>query len=182
MRLGLALRAFWRAMFDPRVAERVALALDGTDPVTPNSVTFSPVIAEQKPAEPVKPKSLQSDAVTLLAALQRDARLVDLIHEDLDQYGDDQVGAAARPCLKQCRQTLDRLLVIKPLVEAAEGQSIPVDAAASSARVRWVGESAGATEGKVVHAGWQASQVQLPAWSGSEGDAMVIAPTQVQAS
>lgn len=179
MRLGLALRAFWQAMFDRQIAERVALALDGADPELSSA---SEAILEEQPKVPARSTSAQSDAIALLAALQRDARLVDLIHEDLDQYSDDQVGAAARPCLKQCRQTLGRLLVIKPLVEAAEGESIPVDAAASSARVRWVGESSGATQGKVVHAGWRASQVQLPVWSGSESDAMVIAPTQVQAS
>lgn len=182
MRLGLALRAFWKAMFDPQVAERVALALDGAELPLSGSASALPPVAEQKTAEPVAVKSQQSDAVTLLAALQRDARLVDLIQEDLDQYADDQVGAAARPCLKQCRQTLDRLLAIKPLVDASEGQSIPVGASVSSARLRWVGESSGASQGKVVHPGWKATKLELPAWSGSAEDAMVVAPTQVQAS
>ena len=44
----------------------------------------------------------------MLATLQREARLVDLIHEDLSQYSDAQVGAAARPCLQQCGGVLDR--------------------------------------------------------------------------
>lgn len=181
MRLGLALRAFWQAMFDREVAERVALALDGVDLASSSSAKSVPAAVEQTPAKPVRETPAQSDAIALLGALQRDGRLVDLIHENLDQYGDDQVGAAARPCLKQCRQTLDRLLAIKPLVDAENGGVIPVETDASSARLRWVGEASGASQGKVVHGGWVATQVQLPAWSGGPEDAMVIAPTQVEA-
>ncbi|MAP09181.1 MAG: hypothetical protein CMM00_10370 [Rhodopirellula sp.] len=183
MRLGLALRAFWKAMFDRQVAERVALALDGVDLTPGSSAQSTPAAVEQAvaTAKPVRQEPVQSDAIALLGALQRDGRLVDLIHENLDQYGDDQVGAAARPCLKQCRQTLDRLLAIKPLADAENGGVTPVEASASSARLRWVGESSGASQGKVVHSGWVATQVQLPAWSGSSEDALVIAPTQVEA-
>ncbi|WDQ18473.1 DUF2760 domain-containing protein [Rhodopirellula sp. P2] len=168
-------------MFDRQVAERVALALDGVDLASQSAAESTPAVVEQKPLGDALRESGQSDAITLLAALQRDARLVDLIHENLDQYGDDQVGAAARPCLKQCRQTLDRLLGIVPLVEVSDGQVLPVDVSTSSARLRWVGESSGASQGKVVHHGWVATQVQLPAWSGSADDALVIAPAQVQA-
>ena len=128
MRLGLALRAFWKAMFDRQVAERVALALDGVDLTADSSAQSTPAA-----------------------------------------------------CLKQCRQTLDRLLAIKPLADAENGGLIPVEANASSARLRWVGEASGASQGKVVHSGWVATQVQLPAWSGGSEDALVIAPTQVEA-
>ncbi|WP_236695925.1 DUF2760 domain-containing protein [Rhodopirellula islandica] len=168
-------------MFDRQVAERVALALDGVDLASQSVAESTPAVVGKEPVGGAPRESAQSDAVTLLAALQRDARLVDLIHENLDQYADDQVGAAARPCLKQCRQTLDRLLGIVPLVEVGDGQVLPVDASTSSARLRWVGESSGASQGKVVHHGWVATQVQLPAWSGSADDALVIAPAQVQA-
>ena len=104
-------------------------------------------------------------------------RLIDLIHEDLDQYQDAQVGAAARPCLKQCRQSLDRMLKIEKLFDAAENDSVPVDGSASPAQVRWVGETASQSgEAKLVHAGWKATVTELPQWSGKAEDAEVIAP------
>ncbi|MCC9644226.1 DUF2760 domain-containing protein [Rhodopirellula sp. JC740] len=180
MRLGLALRAFWKALFEPKVAERVALALDGPGSLGAGSAAPE-VAAEQKPVVAAKPKSAQSEAIALLAALQRDARFVDLIQEDLDRFSDEQIGAAARPCLKACRQTLDRLVAIKPLVDAADGDVIAVDETASAARVRWVGESSGASQAKLVRKGWEATKVQLPAWSGSDDDAKVISPNQVEA-
>ncbi|TWU03802.1 DUF2760 domain-containing protein [Neorhodopirellula pilleata] len=180
MRIGLAFRAFFKAMFDREAAERMALALDGENPVpaishTPEKPQPAP---EKKPAAPA-----QNPAITLLATLQREARLIDLIHEDLDQYQDAQVGAAARPCLKQCRQSLDRMLKIEKLVDAKENESIPVSSDASPARYRWVGESSAASgQAKLVHPGWQATATDLPKWSGVPEDADVIAPAQITAT
>lgn len=182
MRLGLAFRAFFKAMFDPQAAERMALALDEdlTPALTHQPKTEQPITAPKQPKRPASPA--QNPAVTLLATLQRDARLIDLIHEDLDQYQDAQVGAAARPCLKQCRQSLDRMLKIEKLFDAVENDSVPVDANASPAQVRWVGEAASqSSEAKLVHAGWKATATDLPQWSGKTEDAKIIAPAQVSA-
>lgn len=180
MRIGLAFRAFFKAMFDQQAAERMALALD-EDP-TP-ALTHQPKPEQPETAPKPKPAApAQNPAITLLATLQRDARLIDLIHEDLDQYQDAQVGAAARPCLKQCRQSLDRMLKIEKLFDAAENESVPVEADASPARVRWVGETTSTSgSAKLVHPGWKATTADLPQWSGEAGDANVIAPAQVAA-
>lgn len=190
MRFGLAIRAFWKAMFDRAAAERLALALDSVGDDGPAGLGDKPSVAPETAAKKedaektvvmqTPPVAVQNSAIALLSTLQRDARLIDLIHENLDQYADEQIGAAARPCLKQCRQTLDRLLKIQPLVSAAEGDSIPVQSGASSARVRWVGESTDRGTAQVIHTGWQATQIELPSWSGAPSDTMVIAPTQVQ--
>jgi hypothetical protein len=194
MRLGLALRAFWKALFDRAAAERMAVALDAIGEARIES-TAAPA-QESKPDAAVKPQVAakpqvtpkpvagQNPAITLLATLQRDARLIDLIHEDLDQYQDAQVGAAARPCLKQCRQSLDRILKIEKLVAANENESVTVAADASAARYRWIGESpaSDSTTAKLVHPGWQATSIELPQWSGRDEDATVIAPAQVSAS
>jgi hypothetical protein len=54
------------------------------------------------------PESRQSSdaAVQLLAALQREGRLIDFLQEDLGDYGDDQIGAAVRSIHRGCRETL----------------------------------------------------------------------------
>jgi hypothetical protein len=115
-----------------------------------------------------------------LAALQREARLVDLIQEDLSRYSDAQVGAAARPCLQQCASVLARLFELQPVVLAAEGELVDIGQNASPTRYQWVGEGTAAS-GKLVHHGWQATKVELPRWTGEKSDANVIAPAQVQA-
>lgn len=184
MRLGLALRAFWKALFDRAAAERLAVALDAA---AESSAADSRSLAPPQSAESDKKQSIsqqppaQNPAITLLATLQRDARLIDLIHEDLDQYQDAQVGAAARPCLKQCRQSLARILKIEKLIDAQENDSIAVPEDAPATRFRWIGESGTRNRdtAKLVHPGWQAASVQLPQWNGASEDALIIAPAQV---
>lgn len=183
MRLGLALRAFWLALFDHDAGERIAIVLDTpsgslTEEQPAVKATTDPPMRTPLPTQSVP---AQNPAITLLATLQRDARLIDLIYENLDQYQDAQVGAAARPCLKQCRQSLDRILKIEKLMAATENDTVSVPADAAVSRFRWLGESSPSktSTAKLVHPGWQAVSIQLPQWSGDAEDAEIIAPAQV---
>ncbi len=176
MRLWIAIRAFFVVLFDRQMADRVErLLADDSAPAIPQSEPSA-----ESPPPKVSPQPARDSAVTLLAALQREARLVDLIQEDLGRYSDAQVGAAARPCLQQCAGVLTRLFGLQPVVVAAEGDIVDVAENASPLRYQWVGEGTAAS-GKLVHHGWQATKVDLPKWTGEKADAHVIAPAQVQA-
>jgi hypothetical protein len=182
MRLWIAIRAFFGVLVDGHVAERVRRALaDEAATAIPKQETSPQQETSPGPPPPTAlPPSARDSAVTLLAALQREARLVDLIQEDLGLYSDAQVGAAARPCLQQCAGVLSRLFELQPVVVAAEGDLVDVAENASPLRYQWVGEGTAAS-GKLVHHGWQATKVDLPKWTGEKADAQVIAPAQVQA-
>jgi len=188
MALGTAFRAFFSALGNRQIADQIRLVLDqptGTAalPAPPADVAApsKDAAASSKPTPPVlKPKeSMRSDAITLLATLQREARLLDLVKENLSAYSDAQVGAAARPCLTQCAATLDRVLGVKAIESASDGQAISVPESTTPSRYTWIGEGSGST-GKLVHHGWEASRVDLPHWTGVDADAHVIAPAQVQ--
>jgi hypothetical protein len=174
MRCVIAIKAFFAVLFDKAVAAEVGRLLSGEPAAEP--------VADKPAATPLpgRPAPLRDPAITLLAALQREARLIDLIKEDLGRYSDAQVGAAARPCLQQCAGVLDRFFQLQPLLTAAEGEQVQVGDQASPMRYQWIGEGTAAT-GKLVHHGWQASRVELPQWSGDRADANVIAPAQLQA-
>lgn len=179
MGLGIALRAFSAGLFNREAAERIQAALDGASVVADEPVKLP---EPPKPAPPSKP--LRSDAITLLSALQREARLVDLIQENLSAFSDAQVGAAARPCLQQCASSLDRMLGLSPVDESGEGNRVELADSASAARYQWVGEGTGSSEtgtaGTLIHKGWQAGRVDLPEWTGDAKDAQIIAPAQIQ--
>ncbi|QEF96759.1 hypothetical protein Mal15_07890 [Stieleria maiorica] len=185
MSIGIALKAFFAALGNKDKATQIDRILRGQ----PSDVAAIEAKPQEQPAavpvtrQPVtkQPEPPPRDsAVTLLATLQREARLVDLIQEDLSQYSDAQVGAAARPCLQQCGGVLQRVMGLKPLLDAAEGATVDVAPDASPTRYQWIGEGT-ATSGKLVHHGWQATQVELPTWTGDSADANVVAPAQVQA-
>ena len=88
MNLGLAFKIFFRTLFNAETADSVRHVLAGDTPA---------LTAEKKaPAPKAPPKPVRSEALTLLATLQREARLIDFLKESLDNYADDQIGAAVR--------------------------------------------------------------------------------------
>ena len=145
--------------------------------------TKSQTKTEAKPA-PAKqpPKPLRSEAITLLATLQREARFVDFIKEPLEGFSDAQIGAAARDVHRDCGKVLDRLFALRALESQEEGAAIDVPAGFDAGRFRLTGNVVGDPpfRGRLVHHGWEAGEVQLPAWSGTPHSARIIAPMEVE--
>ena len=176
MSLGIAIKAFFAALGNNDTSEQIGRILSGQG--APEATEPVKRVTERPPAKVESPT--RDTAVTLLATLQREARLVDLIQEDLGKHSDAQVGAAARPCLQQCASILNRLLGLQPLLDASEGESIDVGENTPPTRYQWIGEGT-ATTGKLVHHGWHATKVEFPTWTGDAADAKIIAPAQIQA-
>jgi hypothetical protein len=182
MRLTVAIRAFFAALFHAATAERIALALQPSDDAKARPALEAAAKPQREP-KPVPPKRpVRSDAVSLLAALQREARFVDLVQETLDQYSDEQVGAAARDVLRDCRSVLDRLFNLRPVIAGEEGQVVDVPAGFDAGRFRLTGNVAGEPplRGSLVHHGWEAARCEVPQWAGSDDAARVVAPAEVQ--
>lgn len=180
--IGIAFRAFFKTLFNRAAAEQVAAVLDGR--TLPKLTT-----EENRTQQPPEPKPAlaapkRSDAITLLAALQREARLVDLIQEDLSAYSDEQVGTAARNVLRDSAAVLSRFFALKRVASQGEGESIDVPAGYDPGRFQLVGAVSGNPpyRGTVTHAGWQATTANLPAWSGGKEASLVIAPCEVEIS
>lgn len=204
MSLGIAFRAFFGALFNRTTAERLRSALASQDSGAAERLSLPAQREGKRQLEAgdspshrgvagvsrtggttsttaSKAESTRSEALTLLSALQREARLVDLICEPLDQFSDAQVGAAAREVLRDSRQTLERLFAITPLADQQEGETLSLAEQPSAARLRLLGKSTG-SHGVVVHRGWIAGKCELPQWHGDRRDALVLMPTEVEVS
>ena len=139
--------------------------------------------AEAGRAEAAAPKPpARSEAITLLAALQREARFVDFIQESLAGYTDAQIGAAARDVHRDCGAVLKRLFALRPAVAEEEGKEVEVPAGFDAGRWRLTGNVAGEPpfHGRLVHPGWEATTCELPTWSGSAAAARIVAPAEVE--
>lgn len=184
MRLILAFRAFFRVLFSAAVAEQVGAVLAGRSaaPELPASSQREKKPAEEKPAAKGPAAPQRSDAITLLAALQREARLIDIVREPLSEYSDAQIGAAARDVLRDCGQVLDRMFALEPVVPDQEGAELEVPAGFDNGCYKLTGNVTGEPpfRGKLVHHGWKAGKCELPTWSGGSAAALVIAAAEVE--
>ncbi len=176
-RVGLAFRMFFRILGNgdfaretQRYVERGALPAPVPAPTAP------------APRPAVAKVSARSDALNLLAVLQREGRLVDFLKEDLSAYNDAQIGSAVRDVHRDCAAALERVLALRPLQDEPEGAAIQVLAGFDAAKVRLTGNLAGQGpyKGILRHPGWTATRLDLPEWAGSADSAKVVAPAEVE--
>src|SRR5438132_3069422 len=113
---ALGFKALFRIWGDPAFAEKVEQLLEGKPQPSPVEPAVKPA---PQPPEPKKP--VRSDAFTLLAVLQRDARFVDFIKEPIAAYTDAQIGAAVRGVHNDCAAALERMFAIAPMRTEPEG-------------------------------------------------------------
>jgi len=179
-RLGTAFRAFFRALKNRDFAEQLRRLLDGTP--TQQIAEPAPAAKPIVPVAPVKTPLKRSEALTLLAVLQREARLVDFLKENIAGYPDDQVGSAVREIHRDASAALERMFALQPVRTEAEGAAITVPSGFDAGRIRLVGNVTGSPphSGTLAHAGWEATKVELPEWSGTEASAKVVAPAEVE--
>lgn len=181
MRFFFAVRVFFLMLFSRTAAEQIRTVLQqrglpAPEPQKAEPARPAPVVRE-KPPKPVR-----SEALTLLATLQREARLIDLVQESLDDYTDEQVGAAARDVLRSSRSVLDRLFELRPVVQETEGAPIELPSGFDTSRYRLTGSVSGSPpfRGSLMHHGWEAGKCELPAWSGQAEAARVVAAAEIE--
>jgi uncharacterized protein DUF2760 len=206
MHLFIALKAFFLVLFNGALAERVNEVLRRRHDLTRATAdTAAPQRTADKAADHKREamrrmaettvdesrqaarkagpqKSARSEAITLLATLQREGRFVDFLKEDLGGYADAQIGAVARDLHRDCAKVVERMFAVQPLLNTDEGAAVEVPAGFDAARYRLVGNVAGAApfRGMLVHHGWQATRCDLAEWVGGEDSARVIAPVEVE--
>lgn len=181
-RIAAAFRIFFRTLTQADTATQVEHWLSGKTPALPGSA--APVTAPPPPAPPkLPPAPTQNPAITLLAAFQREARLVDFLMEDLGSHPDAAIGAAAREVHREASKLLQRLFAVEPVIAAAEDSIVDVPPDHDAGRFRLTGQITGGTaRGQLKHHGWEATRCDLPTFTGSEQVARVIAPAEVEIS
>lgn len=179
-RFAIATRAFFKSLFDSAVAEQVEKALLGqTQAALPEPPKPAPVTI---PTPVMTPKPARSDALTLLATLQREARFVDFFQEQLDGYADAQIGAAVRDVHRDTAAVLKRLFELQAVSNAEEGAAVSIPDGPEAARYRLTGNVTGQApaSGRLVHSGWEATKCDLPIWTGPDSAAKIIAPAEIE--
>lgn len=135
----------------------------------------------EKRVEVEKLVATDSAALQLLGLMQREARFVDFIQEDVAPYTDAEIGAAARVVHEGCRKVLCEHFTLSPVCSEAEGSRITLQAGFDAAAVRLTGNVVGQPPftGTLSHRGWLVTQVKLPQLTDIQA-AKVIAQAEVE--
>ena len=206
-RIAIAIGSFFAILGNARLASDItrlrggeALAAD-VPPVAPKEVRIEvpvekvvevrvevPVetIVEKRVEVPVeKPVyvrvSADAPALQLLGMLQREARFVDFVQEDVVGYTDAEVGAAARVVHEGCRKVLAEHFSIAPVRSEPEGSRVTLAAGFDATEVRLTGNVVGQAPftGTLGHRGWQVTEARMPQLT-DEKAAAILAQAEVE--
>jgi hypothetical protein len=166
-RIVFAFRSFFAILFGGQLPADIAQAYGFVTP--------------PPPPKPVPVIKASDGALQILGILQRDARLIDFLMEDISPYSDDQIGAAARNLHDQSRDSLQRYLHLSPVVDGVEGTFTKLDTN-DPATVKLLGNvpaKGKAPGGLLRHKGWRADKIDLPPLIASQNTA-IVAPAEIE--
>ena len=115
--------------------------------------------------EPVVLKEATPDAaLQLLGLLQKEARFIDFIKEDIAAFSDADIGIAARVVHEGCNKAINEHFTLATVRSEQEGTKITLPVNFDAAAVRLTGNIVGTAPfvGTLVHKGWQVTNIRLP--------------------
>jgi len=174
-RIGLA----FSVLFGGELAARLQrLQAEGEAPAT-DAPPAVPTVIEPQPV--IVRETTPEAALQLLSLLQREARFIDFVQEDVAQYSDADIGAAARVVHEGCRKVLAEHFTLGPVRSESEGSRITLPEGFDAAAVRLTGNVVGKAPftGSLSHRGWRVTDTRLPKLAGGH-DAHVIAQAEVE--
>jgi len=142
----------------------------------------------RKQTEMPKPVEIRTSdgALQLLGILQRDARLLDFVMEEIGPYTDGQVGSAVRSVHAQCRESLGKYFKLAPVIDGVEGTFAKPESAGAIARepnaIKFIGNlpaQGKPSGGTLRHRGWRADSVSLPAIHPKQ-PVSILAPAELE--
>ena len=132
--------------------------------------------------EPVILKEATPDAaLQLLSLLQKEARFIDFIKEDVTSYSDADIGIAARVVHEGCNKAINEHFTLAPIRNEQEGSKVTLPQGFDAGAVRLTGNITGAAPftGTLIHKGWQVTNIRLPKLTQGH-DAAILAAAEVE--
>ena len=132
--------------------------------------------------EPVILKEATPDAaLQLLSLLQKEARFIDFIKEDVTSYSDADIGIAARVVHEGCNKAINEHFTLAPIRNEQEGSKVTLPQGFDAGAVRLTGNITGAAPftGTLIHKGWQVTNIRLPKLTQGH-DATILAAAEVE--
>ena len=113
--------------------------------------------------------------------LQKHARLIDFIYENIDDYSDEEIGAGARVVHQGCQKVFKEYIKIEPLHAQQEDSLVTLEEGFNTKEVKLTGNISGTPpfKGKLIHRGWKITQINLPQSTDTQSS-LIVAPTEIE--
>ena len=180
--MAIAIGSFFSILARPELAAGVAALRSGAAVAMPAG-TPAPAAAAPAPAPVPPPLSAApvTAALQLLGLLQREARFIDFVEEDISAYSDADIGAAGRVVHEGCRKVLREHFQLAPVRSETEGSRVTLPAGFDAGSVRLTGNVVGQAPftGTLGHRGRRVTGSELPQLAPGH-DAAVLAQAEVE--
>ncbi|MBE0434276.1 MAG: DUF2760 domain-containing protein [Methylomicrobium sp.] len=144
-------------------------------------VEVEKVVQAPAPAPVVLKEATPDAALQLLSLLQKEARFIDFIKEDITAYNDADIGVAARVVHEGCNKAINEHFKLVAVHEGQEGNKVTLPKGFDAASIRLTGNIVGEAPftGTLIHRGWQVADIRLPKLTAGH-NAKIIAPAEVE--
>lgn len=164
--------------------EQAKLAAVSTKPevkIVEKIVEVEKIVRAPAP-EPIVLKEATPDAaLQLLSILQKDARFIDFIKEDIAAYSDADIGVAARVVHEGCNKAINEYFTLDTVRSEQEGSKVTLEKGFNASEVRLIGNIVGKAPftGSMIHKGWKVTNIRLPKLTKGH-DATIVAAAEVE--
>jgi cell division protein FtsB len=119
-------------------------------------------------------------AYQILYLLQKEGRLIDMLHENISDYDDETLGGAFRKLHEDLQELIKERFILEPVLNEEEGSTITLDSIdPDSVKVSGKVPAEGPFTGELIHKGWRLKECRLPEMvDGWKGD--VIAQAEIE--
>jgi len=178
MVIGMARRA---KQVPVEVVKTVEVPSEPEIKVVEKIVEVEKIVQAPAPEPIVLKESTPDAALQLLGLLQKEARFIDFIKEDVSAYGDADIGIAARVVHEGCNKAINEYFTLETVRTDQEGSKVTLAKGFNASEVRLTGNIVGKAPftGTLIHKGWKVSNIRLPKLT--EGhDASIVAAAEVE--
>ena len=164
-----------------QVIQQAAPAPEPVVKIVEKIVEVEKLVHAPAPEPVILKESTPDAALQLLGLLQKEARFIDFIKEDIASYNDADIGVAARVVHEGCNKALNEHFTLAPIRSEQEGRKVTLPQGFDASTVRLTGNIVGSAPftGTLIHKGWQVTNIRLPKLTQGH-DAKILAAAEVE--
>ncbi len=169
------------ALENSRLLTLVAVPPVAETKIVEKIVEVEKIVQAPIPEPVILKESTPDAALQVLSLLQKEARFIDFIKEDISNYSDADIGIAARVVHEGCHKAVNEYFTLSQVRKEGEGDKVTLEKGFNASEVRLTGNIVGQApfKGTMVHRGWQVTDIRLPKLTDGH-NANIIAAAEVE--